>query len=156
LEKIDKIIKILAVPYSGFLSIIFGIMLLSFPIGLYVMFNSEIGKDINYQYPTDGLNLFFAGIGYKIPISFEIGDAFIIVWAAFLILFLISYFGPEESLLKTLSNLMSRGLRNMKGNALVNMMTWFSILILFSVIIEMVQQSIGIKIESPQDRKSVV
>ncbi len=156
LEKIDKIIKILTVPYSGFLSVIFGIMILSFPIGLYVMFNSEIGKDINYQYPINGLDLFFGGIGYKIPISFEMGDAFIIVWTIFLILFSISYFGPEYSLLNTLSNLMSRGWKNMKSNGLVNMMSWFSILILVSVIIEMIQQSFGIKIESPQSDNNLI
>ena len=156
LEKTDKIIRILAIPYSGFLSVILGIMILSFPIGLYVMFNSEIGKDINYQYPIDGLDLFFGGIGYKVPISFELGDAFIIVWAIFLILFSISYFGPEDSLLKTLSNLMSKGWRNLQGNALVNMITWFSILVLFSVSIEMIQQSFGIKIESPHADNNLV
>jgi hypothetical protein len=149
LEKTDKIIRILAVPYSGFLSVIFGIMILSFPIGLYVMFNSEIGKDIDYHYPIDGLDLFLGGIGYKVPISFEIGDAFIIVWTIFLILFSISCFGPEDSLLTTLSNLMSKGWRNLQGNALMNMMIWFSILVLFSVTIEIIQQSFGIKIESP-------
>lgn len=156
MEKIDKIIKILAIPYSGFLSVIFGIMILSFPVGLYVMYNSEIGKDINYQYPIDGLDLFFGGIGYKVPISFEMGDAFIIVWTVFLILFSISYFGPEDSLLKTLSNLMSKYWRNLKGNALANMMAWFSILILSSVIIEWIQQSFGIKIEPPASDNNLI
>jgi Type II CAAX prenyl endopeptidase Rce1-like len=149
LDIVDKFIRILAIPYSGFLSVMFGIMILSFPIGLYVMFNSEIGKDINYQYNIDGLNLFFGGISYKVPIFFEMGDVFIIVWVIFLILFSISYFGPEDHMFKSLSNLMSRGWRNLRDNALVNMITWFSILILFSVIIEMVQQIFGIKIESP-------
>jgi len=149
LEKIDKIIKILSIPYSGFLSVIFGIMILSFPIGLYVMFNSDIGKDINYQYPINGIDLFLGGISYKVPITFEMGDVFIITWIIFLILFSISYFGPEDSLLKTLSNLMSRGWRNLRGNALMNTITWFSILVLFSVIIDTIQQSFGIKIEFP-------
>jgi len=156
LEKIDKITRILAIPYSGFLSVIFGIMILSFPIGLYVMFNSNIGDSINYQYPIDGLDLFFGGIGYKVPISFEMGDVFVIVWTIFLILFSISYLGPGESLLKTLSNLMSYGWKNLRGNALVNMITWFSILILFSVVIEMIQQSIGIKIESPNTDNNLI
>jgi hypothetical protein len=156
LETIDKVKKILAIPYSGFVSAIFGIMLLSFPIGLYVMFNSDIGKDINYQYPVDGLDLFFGGIGYKVPISFEIGDAFIIIWAIFLILFSISYFGPKDSLLKTLSNFMSDGRRNLEGNAIMNMITWFSILIVFSILIEMVQQSFGIKIESPHADNNLI
>jgi hypothetical protein len=131
-------------------------MILSFPVGMYVMFNSEIGKDINYQYPIKGLDLFFAGIGYKIPVSFEMGDAFIISWAIFLILFSISYFGPDDSLLKTLSNLMPKGWKNMKGNGMVNMMSWFSILILASVIIEMIQQSFGIKIEPPQADNNLI
>ena len=156
LETIDKIIKTLFIPYSGLLSVVFGVMILSFPIGAYVMYNSDIGKEINYQYPMDGLGLFLGGIGYKIPITFEIGDAFMISWAIFLILFTISYFGPEDSLLKSLSNMMSKGLRNFRGNALVNMMAWFSILILFSVIIEAVQQSFGVKIESPASNNDLI
>ena len=156
MQTIDKIIKTLFIPYSGLLSVIFGVMILSFPIGAYVMYNSDIGKEINYQYPIDGLNLFLGGVGYKVPISFEMGDAFVIAWAIFIILFSISYFGPEDSLLKTLSNMMSKGVRELRGNALVNMMTWFSILILFSVIIETIQQSFGVKIESPTSANDLI
>jgi hypothetical protein len=156
LQTIDKIIRTLFIPYSGLLSVIFGVMILSFPIGAYVMYNSDIGKDINYQYPINGLDLFVGGIGYKAPISFDMGDAFAISWAIFLILFSISYFGPEDSLLKTLSNMMSGGLKKFRGNALVNMMAWFSVLILFSVIIESVQQSFGVKIESPTSDNNLV
>lgn len=156
LETIDKIIKTLFIPYSGLLSVIFGVMILSFPIGAYVMYNSDVGKEINYQYSINGLDLFVGGIGYKVPIAFEVGDAFIIAWTIFLILFSISYFGPEDSLLKTLSNMISKRLKNLRGNALVNMMSWFSILILFSVIIEAVQQSFGVKIESPVSTNDLI
>lgn len=131
-------------------------MILSFPIGLYVMYSSDVGKDINYQYPVNGLDLFFGGIGYKVPISFEIGDAFIIAWAIFIILFSVSYFGPEDSLLKTLSNMMSRGWKGLRGNALVNMITWFSILIVASVAIEAVQQVFGVKIEAPPSGNDLI
>ncbi len=156
LQTIDKITKILFVPYSGFLSVIFGMMILSFPIGLYIMFNSDVGKDINYQYPINGLDLFVGGIGYKVPISFEMGDAFIISWSIFIILFSISYFGPEDSFLRTLSSMISRELKNIKNNGLVNAITWFSILILSSVIIEAMQQMFGIKIESPPTDNDLV
>ncbi|HEX5457379.1 MAG TPA: CPBP family intramembrane glutamic endopeptidase [Candidatus Nitrosotalea sp.] len=156
MQTIDKIIRTLFIPYSGLLSVVFGVMILSFPIGAYVMYNSDIGKDINYQYPINGLDLFLGGIGYKVPISFDMGDAFVISWTIFLMLFSISYFGPEDSLLKTLSNMMSGGLKKFRGNALVNMMAWFSVLILFSVIIEAVQQSFGIKIESPASDNDLV
>lgn len=156
MEKINKLIKILAIPYSGLLSAIFGIMILSFPIGLYVVYTSEIGKDINYQYPVNGLDLFFGGIGYKVPISFEIGDAFIIAWSIFLILFSISYLGPGDSLLKLLSNLMSRGRRNLLDNGLYTTITWFAILILSSVVIDIIQQNFGIKIELPPSDNNLV
>lgn len=131
-------------------------MILSFPIGLYVMYTSEIGKDINYQYPINGLDLFFGAISYKIPISFEVGDAFIVVWAIFLILFSISYFGPEDSLLKMLSNLMSKGWRDLRDNGLFNTITWFTILIVFSVIIDVIQQNFGIKIEIPPSDNNLI
>lgn len=156
LETLDKIIKTLFIPYSGLLSVIFGVMILSFPIGLYVMYNSDIGKEINYQYPINGLDLFVGGIGYKVSFSFEMGDAFVIVWTIFLILFTISYFGPEDSLLKTLSNTMSRGWQSFRGNAMANMMAWFSILILFSVIIDSVQQMFGIKIDLPTSTNDLI
>ncbi|MGI0007211.1 MAG: CPBP family intramembrane glutamic endopeptidase [Nitrosotalea sp.] len=156
LEKLDRIIKALLIPYSGLLSVVFGVMILSFPIGLYVMYNSDVGKELNYQYPINGLDMFFGDIGYKVPISFEMGDAFVITWTIFLILFTISYFGPENSLLKTLSNMMSREVKRFQGNAMVNMMAWFSILILFSVTIDAVQQSFGVTIESPTSNNDLV
>jgi hypothetical protein len=156
LEKLDKIIKALLIPYSGLLSVVFGVMILSFPIGLYVMYNSDVGKEINYQYPINGFDMFLGGIGYKVPVSFEMGDVFVIAWTIFLILFTISYFGPKDSLLKTLSNMMSREIKKFQGNAMVNMIVWFSILILFSLIIDAVQQSFGVKIEFPTSDNDLI
>ena len=155
-EKLDRIIKSLLIPYSGLLSVVFGVMILSFPIGLYVMYNSDVGKELNYQYPINGLDMFLGDIGYKVPISFEMGDAFVITWTIFLILFTISYFGPENSLLKTLSNMMSREVKRFQGNAMVNMMAWFSILILSSVIIDAIQQSFGVTMDAPASSNELV
>ena len=156
LEKLDRIIKALLIPYSGLLSVVFGVMILSFPIGLYVMYNSDIGKELNYQYPINGLDMFLGDIGYKIPVTFEMGDAFVITWIIFLILFTISYFGPENSLLKTLSSMMSREVKRFHGNSMVNMIAWFSILILFSVTIDAVQQRFGVTMDAPTSSNDLV
>lgn len=153
---INKTIRVLSIPYSAFVSVIFGIMVLSFPIGAYLVFNSDLGDSINFQYPLDGLNFFLGGIGYNLPISFQLGDAFIIAWSAYVILFSISFIGPFASLTTTLSNIMSEGWKGIKENGLVNMITWFSILILFSVVIDFVQQNFGIKIESPQSQNGLI
>src|SRR5712691_10277956 len=118
-------------------------MIISFPIGAYVVFNSNIGKEINFQYPLDGLNVFLGGIGYKLTIHFEIGDGFIAIWCIYVILFAISLVGPQRNLMKALSLLMTEGWHNIKNSALLSMITWFSILIVFSVIIDLIQHSFG-------------
>jgi hypothetical protein len=156
LPHIDKIIRALSIPYSAFISVIFGIMILSFPIGAYIVFNSNIGNNINFQYPTDGINFFIGGISYKLPVSFQVGDVFIIAWSIYVILFSISFMGPRGNLTNMLSNIMAEGWRDLKDNGLVNMISWFAILILLSVAIDLVQGSFGIKIEPPQSQNNLI
>lgn len=131
-------------------------MIISFPVGAYVIFNSNIGKEINFQYTLDGLNVFLGGIGYKVPIHFEIGDGFIFIWCVYLILFTISLTGPRLNLLKALSLLMIEGWQNIKNNALLSTITWFSILIVFSIIIDLIQNSFGINIEPPESKNRLI
>ncbi|TLX96487.1 MAG: CPBP family intramembrane metalloprotease [Thaumarchaeota archaeon] len=154
--ELDKITRILSIPYSGFVCVIFGIMILSFPIGCYVMFNSDIGNEVNFQFPLDGFNMFLGDLSYKLPVSFEIGDGFIISWAIYAILFTISFLGPQGTFMRTLSEAMSEGWKNLKDNDLVNMMIWFTILILFSVTVDFAQQSVGVNIEQPQTQNNLI
>lgn len=153
---IDKISRVLSIPYSAFVSVIFGIMILSFPLGAYIVFNSNMGDDINFQFPMNGLDFFIGGISYKLPISFQLGDVFIIAWSIYLILFSISFVGPKGSLTTTLSRVMAEGWRNLKDNGLTNMITWFTILILFSVAIDFVQEGFGVNIEPPQSQNNLI
>ena len=131
-------------------------MILSFPIGAYVVFNSNIGNEINFQYPLDGFNFFIAGMSYKLPISFEIGDCFIILWSIYLILFSISLMGPQSNFMKTLGHIIPEGWKNIRENGLINAITWFSILILVSIIIDLIQSTIGVKIESPTSQNNLI
>ncbi|HSD05117.1 MAG TPA: CPBP family intramembrane glutamic endopeptidase [Nitrosopumilaceae archaeon] len=146
----DKLIKALTTPYSALMSVIFGMMIVSFPIGAYVVFNTDIGREINFEYPLDGINVFLGGIGFKIPFQFELGDGFIVAWSAYLILFSISICGPNKNFIKSVSDIMSGGWENIKNNYLLSMLTWFSILVVFSIIIDSLQQSVGIPIEPPE------
>lgn len=154
--QIEKITKGLSIPYSAFISVIFGIMIVSFPIGAYVVFNSNIGNDINFQYPINGFDFFLAGISYKLPVSFEIGDGFIVLWSIYLILFSVSFIGPKSNLMNTLSHVMSEGWKNIRENALLNSITWFAILIVISIAIDFVQEGFGVKIESPTSQNNLV
>ena len=125
-------------------------MIVSFPIGAYVVFNSEIGNEIMFDFPIDGIDVFIAGIGQKIPIQFELGDGFIVVWCVYLILFAVSIFGPKTSFSHALSSLITEGWNSIKNNYLLGMLTWFSILIVLSIVIDSVQQGFGISVEPPQ------
>jgi len=58
LQNSNKILQLFGIPFTALLSIIFALLLLSFPIGIYVVFESEIGGDINYDYPITHLDIF--------------------------------------------------------------------------------------------------
>ena len=118
-------------------------MLLSFPFGLFVVFDTDIGDDINFQYPLNSLDI-FKEIRYLIPFDIEIGDVFIVLWSIYAILFTIAMFGPDKGFLKTLSANLSNGKLETKSNYMIAITKWFSILILISVIIDFIQQGFGI------------
>jgi hypothetical protein len=145
----NKLMQALGIPFSALVSVIFGLMILSFPIGAYVVFNSNIGDGVGFDFPIDSFNFFPAGIGLEIPIEFELGDVFIGLWCVFLIIFSIAMFGPKTNFLKSLSPLMSEGKYDSRSNYLVSVIKWFAILIVVSGIIEFIQSSIGITIEPP-------
>ena len=92
----NKALLVLDIPYSALISIIFGIMVLSLPIGAYVMFNSDVGDEINFEYPISGLDFFSDEISFEFLDYFEIGDIFIVMWVIFVILFSISIMGPKK------------------------------------------------------------
>ena len=95
MEETKKILKGLKIPYSALILIIFGLMIFSFPIGAFIMFNSEIGQEINFEFPLSGVG-FFGNFIDDIPFDIEIGDAFIVIWIIFIILFSISILGPKK------------------------------------------------------------
>ena len=142
-------LQALGIPYSAIISIIFGMMIISFPVGAFTMFNSDIGKEINFEYPFSGLEFFLDNFDYEIPVDIELGDAFIVIWIIFVILFSISILGPRKNFIKTLVPTMIEGKPSIETNYLVTTIKWFSVLILISATINFVQEGFGITIESP-------
>ena len=122
-------------------------MLVSFPMGLFVVFNSNIGGDINFDYPLAELDL-FDGID-SLPFDATVGDAFVVLWSIYAILFAIAILGPQRGFLQTLSSTLSQGKITIKENYLVSITKWFSILILVSAIITFVQEGFGISTLPP-------
>ena len=111
-------------------------MILSFPIGAYLVFNSEIGDDITYEYPMNDLNVFLAGVGFQVRVEFELGDGFIVLWCLFLILFTVAIVGPKKSFVSVLQSIISVGkYHQLQDNYIITAIKWFSILVVVSGVI---------------------
>ena len=152
----NKIIQLLGIPFTALLSIIFGLLLISFPIGIYVVFESDIGDDINYDYPVTHLDIFSQTDFYQSPIDITLGDAFVILWMFYLIIFVIALLGPKQHFLKSISSLISMGKYDTKLNYMFAMTKWLSILILISAIINFIQESFGIVTTPPLGGNSLI
>lgn len=138
------------------MSVIFGMMFLSFPLGVFVMYQSNLGDNITYEFPINGLDILLGGFGISIPIDVQIGDAFIVIWAIFVILFTIAMMGPKQGFLKTMSSLLSHGKLHTKSNYMVAITKWFSILILISAIINFIQEKFGVSTIPPDVSNDLV
>jgi hypothetical protein len=143
-----KILQGLAIPYSALISVIFGLMILSFPIGAYLFFNSQIGKCIDYALPVTELE-FLEGLDLAWLSWLGIGDIFIVFWAIFLILFAIASMGPKKNFLRTLTPIMSGSYESQDGSYLIQAIKWFSIIVVLSGVIDITQQLAGITITPP-------
>jgi len=144
LHNSNKILQALGIPFTAMLSVIFGLLLVSFPIGIFVFFESEIGGDINYEYPITHLEVFNGTEMYQAPIDVSIGDVFVILWTFYVVIFVIAMLGPKHGFLKSLLPIISFGKYDPQSNYLVSVTKWFSILILISVLINFVQEQFDI------------
>ncbi len=144
MQNSNKIIQALGIPFTALLSVIFGLLLVSFPIGLFVVFESEIGGDINYEYPLTHLDIFDGTEMYQAQIDISIGDMFVLLWTFYLVIFVIAVLGPKHGFLKSISSIISFGKFYSKSNYLFEVTMWFSILIFISALINFIQEGFGI------------
>ena len=152
----NKILQGLAIPHTALISVIFCLMVVSFPTGMYLVFNSGIGDDITYEYPMDSLSIFLAGIGLEAPINFELGDGFVVIWCTFLIIFTIAIFGPKNNFVSVLQSMIAEGKYRIQDSYIVAAIKWFSILVIVSAGIMGVQELFGISVEQPEASNQLI
>ncbi len=155
----DKILKILVIPHFALLSFIFGMMLLAFPFGVYVVFHTDIGTDINFQYPLNDLDI-FKKTNFQIPFDLVLGDAFIVLWCIYVILFSIAMIGPDKDFFKIITSNFNHEKLDSKLDSKLNYMIiitkWFSILIFISIMIDFIQQQFGIITIAPKSENNLI
>ena len=156
MSHLENILHGIGIPFSALTSVIFGLMIVSFPLGAYAIFNSEIGDNIDYNFPLEKFDMFVAGINLQLPLEYEIGDIFIIIWSVFIILFVISFLGPKKNFLNVIGDILSSGKNSFSENYMINIIKWFSILVLISAVITIIQESFGIVTEPPDTANDLI
>ena len=156
MQNSNKIFQFIAIPFTTSLSLIFGLLLISFPIGIYVFFESEIGDDINFEYPLTNLVLFKDTDFYQFPTDVSIGDIFVVLWIFYLVLFVIALLGPRHGFLKTMSLIISFGKYDDRSNYMIGVTKWLSILVLVSILINFVQEQFEIDIVPPMAKNDLI
>ena len=63
-----------------------------------------------------------------------------IFWSIFIILFVISFLGPKKNFIKIIEDILSNEKNSFSENYMLNIIKWFSILVLISAIITIVQE----------------
>lgn len=155
MESSNKILQALGIPYSAILSVLFGLLLVSLPIGVFVVFDSDIGGDINYEFPISHLELFEGTDFYQSSIDVSIGDAFVVLWTFYVIVFVIALLGPKHNFLESLSPIIARG-KITSSNYMLGVTSWLSILIFASAIVTYVQDWFGITTTPPMADNDLV
>ena len=149
MQNSNNLFQVVGIPFTALLSVLFGLFLISFPMGIYVVFETNVGGDINYEYPLTHLELFDNTEFYQAPIDVSVGDAFVVLWVFYLVIFVIAVLGPKVGFLKSLSSIVSFGKYHIRLNYMFEITKWFSILILISALINFVQDGFGIAIVPP-------
>ncbi|MGY5148662.1 MAG: CPBP family glutamic-type intramembrane protease [Candidatus Nitrosopumilus sp. bin_68KS] len=152
----NRILQFLGIPFTALQSIILGLLLVSFPMGIYIVFASNIGDDINFEYPLTHLTIFEGTDFYQTALDVTLGDAFAILWIFYVALFTIAILGPKHGFLKSLSPIISFGKFNTTTNYMIGITKWFSILILISALINFIQESFGIVTVPPLDDNNLI
>ena len=153
---LENILHAVGIPFSALTSVIFGLMIVSFPLGAYAIFNSDIGDDIDYSFPLEKFDIFIAGVNIQLPMEYEIGDVFVIFWAIFIILFVITFLGPKKNFIKTIGDVLSNEKNSLNDNYMLNIIKWFSILVLISAVITIIQKNFGIITEPPDTANDLI
>lgn len=156
MQNSNKFLQALGIPFTALLSVIFGLLLISFPIGIFVVFESDIGGDINYEFPVTHLELFNGTFLYQQPTDLSIGDVFVVLWSFYAVLFVIALLGPRQGFLKSISPLISFGKYTPKSNYMIGVTKWLSILILISALINFTQEKFGIMTTPPLDENDLI
>jgi hypothetical protein len=140
--------RLLLIFYAATIGILFSLMVLAYPLGAFVVFNTELGSTLTHEYPLDSFYLFLAGLPVELPTEVQVGEMFIVLWCIYLLFFAVLMLGPRKNILQSLVKTVEGEEEASKDNALHMIIVWLAVLLIVSKIVEFLQESAGIGIGS--------
>ncbi len=149
-SRYDRALHVVGILYAALVSLVFILMLISLPLGPYIVFHLDVGDGLSSEFPFRGLDLLLAEAEFGSPSGLELGDLFIVMWSVYVILLAVSMLGPKKSLIKFILPAVMEGRMSSGGSYAASVIKWFSIVVVVSVAITFVQDGFGIATEPPE------
>ncbi|MFQ5940410.1 MAG: CPBP family intramembrane glutamic endopeptidase [Nitrososphaerales archaeon] len=140
--------RFLLIFFAAVLGILFALMVLAFPFGAYVVFNTDLGATITYEFPLNSFYIFLAGLPVDLPVNNQLGELFIVLWCVYLLFFTLLMLGPRKNILQSLVRTVEGEEHASSDNALQMVIIWLAVLLVISKGLEILQQSVGVSIGS--------
>ena len=96
-SRYDRALHVVGILYAALVSLVFILMLISLPLGPYIVFHLDVGDGLSSEFPFRGLDLLLAEAGFGSPSGLELGDLFIVMWSVYVILLAVSMLGPKRA-----------------------------------------------------------
>ena len=119
------------------------------------MFDTNIGDSINDEFPISHLEMFDGTVFYQTWSEPSIGDAFAVLWVIYLVVFVVAILGPRADFMRSVSHMISFGYLS-DTNYMLEIIKWFSVLVLLSSIIIVIQSELGISSEPPTAENNLI
>lgn len=142
------VLRILGAHHAAMCLVLAGLMIASVPFGAYVVFGNHSG-DTDSDVDTIGMT--FAGMRLALPVDTTIGYAFGAFWCVYAAMVVVAMRGPCMNMVRAARGLVCGGGNTswLYRNHMLDVVSWFTVLILASALIDVAQANFGVQIIPP-------
>lgn len=91
-----------------------------------------------------GITLFVTLITFDVPVTFSLGQLFLVLWTVYIILFAMALNGPFKSVFGAIRSATTRGIEGLMGNAMLATLLVFPVVLWGTVALSLIQQAGGV------------
>ncbi len=112
--------------------------------GTSVSLSSDSEQNYTISAQESGIILFVTVITFELPINFNLGQLFIVLWTIYLILFAIALNGPIRNIWSAVKSSTTRGMSALFDNSMLATLIVFPVVVWVTVAISLLEQAGGV------------